>query len=56
VSAIDLNDPINYQQLKQAAQWFAIIADGEATEQEHQEFDRWLQSNDTHKLGPMLKE
>jgi transmembrane sensor len=46
MSVIDLNDPINYQQLKQAAQWFAIIADGEATEQEHQEFDRWLQSNE----------
>jgi ferric-dicitrate binding protein FerR (iron transport regulator) len=46
MSAIKASDPVHYQQLKQAAQWFAIIADGEASEQEHKEFDRWLQSNE----------
>jgi transmembrane sensor len=36
----------DYQCLQQAAQWFAIFADGEVSDQEQQEFMQWLKSKD----------
>lgn len=42
-TAIKDND---YQCLKQAAQWFAIFADGEVSDKEQDEFTQWLESKD----------
>jgi len=43
ITAIKDND---YQCLKQAAQWFAIFADGEVSDREQYEFTQWLESKD----------
>lgn len=44
MAATSVNNKIDHQRLQQAAQWFALFADGEINNQEQHDFKLWLQS------------
>jgi len=44
MTATSVNNKVDHQRLQQAAQWFALFADGEINNQEQHDFKLWLQS------------
>ena len=42
MAATSVNNKIDHQRLQQAAQWFALFADGEINNQEQHDFKLWL--------------
>jgi transmembrane sensor len=43
-----MNDPINREALTQAANWFSVLYDASATDQDRQRWQLWLQESEEH--------
>ncbi len=49
-----LTNKIEHQRLQQAASWFALLADGNASRQEHSDFELWLRSKENQQAWSVV--